>query len=568
MKKNRLSLLLLLALLAQSSFAQAPKWVEKAKRAVFSVITYDRDDKMLATGNGFFIDETGTALSDYTLFKGAQRAVVITAEGTQMPVSLILGAGELYDVVKFKVAITEKKVPALVVARTPQAAGATVYLLPYSTQKDRTCTSGTIRQADKMEASYTYYTLGMTLKEKMVSCPVMNAEGEVLGLSQRASGKDTTTICYAVAADYAADRQITALSFNDASLRNIGIEKALPDAQDQALVYLYMASSAYRPQRYAALLERFIAKFPRSADGYLRRAAFAFDRSHTSSSLQQVAADLDQALAVADKKDEVYYQRAKLIYNYQLSRPDTLFADWTYDRALAEARQATAAADLPVYRQLEGDILFAQQDYAAAYACYEQLMHTNLASPALLFSMAKTKELMQAPHEEVLALMDSCIAKCNKPILPADAPYLLERAQMRMNAGQPRPALLDYDAYYQAVGGKVNDVFYYYREQAALAAKHFQRALDDLSEAIRLNPQETAYRSELAVVNIRVGRNGEAIHILQEALAIDPQFAEAYRLMGIAQLQLKQKQQACDSFAKAKQLGDAHVDELIEKNCR
>ena len=32
-----------------------PKWVEKAKRAVFSIVTYDKNDKMLNTGNGFFV---------------------------------------------------------------------------------------------------------------------------------------------------------------------------------------------------------------------------------------------------------------------------------------------------------------------------------------------------------------------------------------------------------------------------------------------------------------------------------------------------------------------------------
>lgn len=39
-----------------------------------------------------------------------------------------------------------------------------------------------------------------------------------------------------------------------------------------------------------------------------------------------------------------------------------------------------------------------------------------------------------------------------------------------MNADQARNAMLDYDAYYNAVNGKVNDMFYYYREQAALKA--------------------------------------------------------------------------------------------------
>ena len=37
---------LALFLLVQSGLAQTPKWVEKAKRAVFSVITYDKNDKL------------------------------------------------------------------------------------------------------------------------------------------------------------------------------------------------------------------------------------------------------------------------------------------------------------------------------------------------------------------------------------------------------------------------------------------------------------------------------------------------------------------------------------------
>ena len=133
--KKLLILPLALFLLVQSGLAQTPKWVEKAKRAVFSVITYDKNDKMLNTGNGFFVSEDGLALSDYSLFKGAERAVIVTAEGKQMPVSLILGADDMYDVIKFRVAITEKKVPSLVVATTAPVTGADAWMLPYSTQK-------------------------------------------------------------------------------------------------------------------------------------------------------------------------------------------------------------------------------------------------------------------------------------------------------------------------------------------------------------------------------------------------------------------------------------------------
>ena len=34
----------------------------KAKRAVFSIVTYDQEDKLMNTGNGFFISEDGIAL--------------------------------------------------------------------------------------------------------------------------------------------------------------------------------------------------------------------------------------------------------------------------------------------------------------------------------------------------------------------------------------------------------------------------------------------------------------------------------------------------------------------------
>ena len=106
--KKKIFLLFTLCLLAQWSVAQAPKWVEKAKRAVFSVVTYGENDKILNTGNGFFVTEDGVALSDYSLFKGAQRAVVMNSEGVQMPVVSILGANDMYDVIKFRVGLSTK----------------------------------------------------------------------------------------------------------------------------------------------------------------------------------------------------------------------------------------------------------------------------------------------------------------------------------------------------------------------------------------------------------------------------------------------------------------------------
>lgn len=412
---KKIYLLFTLCFWVQWSVAQSTKWVEKAKRAVFSIVTYDENDKILNTGNGFFVTEDGIALSDYSLFKGAQRAVVINSAGVQMPVLSILGADDMYDVVKFRVSISAKKVPALNLSTVPPAVGENVYILPYSTKKDCSYVTGQVKAVDKFSESYFYYTFNLSLKDKMVSCPVMNEAGEVFALAQKSSGADAAAICYAVDAAYAMGQSVSALSFSDMGLKNIGIKKALPGTEEEALVFLFMASSQATPQKYAQLLDDFIAEYPNSADGYMRRATHRLRQSGDETSMDRVVEDMDKALEVAQEKDNVYYNRAKLVYGYALEKQESSYKDWSYDKALDEIRKAIAVRELPIYVQTEGDILFAKQDYSSALDCYEKVNRSNLASAATFFSAAKTKELMKAPAEEVLALMDSCIARFTKP---------------------------------------------------------------------------------------------------------------------------------------------------------
>lgn len=48
----------------------------------------------------------------------------------------------------------------------------------------------------------------------------------------------------------------------------------------------------------------------------------------------------------------------------------------------------------------------------------------------------------------------------------------------------------------------------------------------------------------------------------------DPKYGEAYRLLGLCQIQLKKTDEACGNFKKAKELGDPNADELITKYCK
>ena len=543
---------------------QSPKWADKARQAVFSIVTYGADGKMMGTGNGFFVSEDGVALSDYALFKGAARAEIINTEGKRFQVLEIMGANEMYDVLKFKVELNGQKAFSLAVSDNVPASGSRVYLLPYSTQKNTAPTPGSVKESSRMAGPYQYYTLELALQDKMVSCPLMDANGQVFALAQQTSDDTDKSTCYAMDARFAMAQEINAFSLNDGSLSNIGIKKALPDSEEQALVTLLMASTTNK-EAYAMILNDFIKKFPNNADGYVRRATYELGLSLDEASLVKAEADLDKALEVSTDKAETLYERANLIYNYQLTKPELTYKDWTYDKALDEVRQSQAINALPAYSQLESDILFAMQNYAEAYKAIEKVNASALASAATWYSAAHCKELMKAPADEVIALMDKCIGTFTPPYTEAAAPYLLERARIYTNAEKYRLALVDYDEYLKAVNGKVNDQFYYLRGQCAMQAKAFQRALDDYTEAIELNPDDLTYRAELAVVNMRVGRNDEALKVLDAAIAKDANYAELYRLKGLALLQLKKNKDARAAFNKAKELGDPQVDALIEK---
>lgn len=548
-----------------SLFAQElPKWANKAKKAVFSVVTYNKDNQILNTGNGFYIDTNGTAVSDYTLFKGADHAVIITADGKELPVQYIMGANDLYDVVKFKTEV-DKKVIALQPALQAALKGASVYLLPYSTQKSVNGQQGTVEKIDTIGNNAFYYTLQMQTTDKTVSCPIMNAEGEVLGLVQKNTNPENKE-SYVVGIGYASSLSINALSGNDYTLNSIGIKKGLPEDESQALVYLYMMSSQLNRDKYLELLNDFIMLYPKNMEGYQRRATLYMeyrDNAHN----ELAAQDLKHMLEIAVKPDEAHYNIAKLLYNYQMSLNGAQpYADWSYDRALNEINQAIGIAQEPVYYQVQGDIYFAMQKYAEAYASYEKVNQSSMASAATFYSAAKAKELIEgSDKKEAVALMDSAIAKFNTPYGNDAAPYLYERARMKNELKQYREAVIDYNHFYDATMGQVSAEFYLIREQAEMQCRMYQQAINDINKAVELDPKNVELWIEKGGVHLRVNQPEEAVKALTTAISLDGKNAPAYRMLGYCQVQQKNTKEGIANLQKAKELGDTVADELLKK---
>ena len=562
---KRLFLTVICVLTMTSSFAQTmPKWVAKASKAVFSVITYSADNKILNTGNGFYIDEDGTAVSDYTLFKDAHHAVIVTSDGKEVAVESILGANYLYDVIKFKTA-PQKKLVFLKSKAEGATIDAPVYLLPYSTQKAKTIESGKVLAADSISQKALYYTLDIPSSDKMISCPIMSAEGEVVGLLQKNSGEDKEK-SYAIGIEFAHKLSITALSGQDNALRAIGIKKALPDDEDQAQVYLFMNAGKVEGKVYLELLDDYIAKFPNSVEGYSRRAAY-YASENTSAANELAQKDMDMMIKMVNDKDVPHYQIAQLMYSYALQPEDKRSnPEWTLQSALDEVNQAIKIKAEGLYYQTKADILFAMKDYKQALEAYKEVNKTALSSAASFYSAAKTLELIEgSDKKEVIALMDSAITKFKNIKSKESAPYFLERARLLTEVRDFRHAVLDYNSAYDALMGNVSSEFYFLRHNAELEAKMYPQAIDDINKAVEITPSDIELWLVKAGTHIRVNQLDEAKQAIEKVLTLDANNAAAYRMLGFIQVQQKNAREGIKNLEKAKTLGDPVVDKLLEK---
>lgn len=546
-------LFIILAVLPLLTMAQ-PSWVKKATKSVFTLKTFAEDGSLIGSSNGFFTSANGDAVSNYTPFKGASRAVVIDASGKELPVISIVGVNDMYDVVKFRV---NGKTQPLVISPVTTPVNSQVWLLPYHEIKN--VPAGIVRKSETFQGEYQYYTIAMTMPTNTVSTPLINQAGEVVGLMQQPA-TDNDTLSYAVSARFADSLKISGFGMNEATLQQTKIKKELPDDIKEAVLALYMASSRQDSASYVAMVKDFIIKFPHAADGYMYRAQI----EASDNDFAAAEKDMEMAIKNSTQKDDAHYNYARMIYNKIIFQANVPYDNWSFDKALEEIRLANTLNPQPTYRQMEANILFGQKNYKEAYDIYTELLNTNLKGAEVYFSAARCKEMLK-DSTAMLSLLDSAMNCFTKPYLKEAAPYLWARAQARLQAKKYREAIADMNDYEELMMANINDNFYYLRHHAEVDGRLYQQALNDITRAIVMNPKETFYYAEKASLEIRVGLYDNAMATANESLAIDPNDSDGYLFLGVAQCLKGNKKEGIPNLQKAKEMGNLQAEALIEK---
>lgn len=545
---KRISIIIMTLVLCASSLMAQPGPVQKVSKSVFTLTTFNKDGGIIASTQGVFIDNKGTAISTFKPFVGATKASIVDASGKSMNVDAILGADELYDVAKFRIIGATTAAP---IASKASVAGEKVWLVPYSIKKSP-FQQEDISSVENFMTTYNYYIFSTSVPENAVGCPFVNKNGQVIGL-MHTNGQTT-----AIDANYAKQLKVTGLSTLDAALRETGIRTALPDTEQDAITMMTLKKGQIPVDVYKEYTQEFINKFPTSAFGYKEKALYLVDQEK----YDEAAKLMEEGIKKSTAKDEAHSNYADLIYQKIAYKGDSTYTAWTLDKAIDEAQKAYAAKPQPVYKHQEAQINFLKGNYQKACDMFLDLTKSNLNGGELYFEAAQAKTHLKAPAQEIEVLLDSAISVGARTGMAGN--YYLARANFLNEQGQYRRAIQDYNMY-DSIARPVDASFFYTRYQCEIKLRMWQPALLDIARACYLAPKQPTFFAEWASLDLRVKRYDEGISAATHCTKLAPEYADGYLLLGLLQKEKGLKDEAIKNLKKAQELGDTRAADYLSK---
>ena len=545
---KRLYIIMTAMLLGLTQVMAQPGPVQKMAKSVFTLTTFNKEGNIIASTQGVFIDNKGTAISTFKPFVGATKATIVDANGKSTDVDAIMGADELYDVAKFRVHTTST---AAVLANKATAAGSKVWLVPYSIKKPA-FQQEEISGVETFNNVYNYYIFTTTVPENAIGCPFVNKDGQVIGLMH------SNGMVKAIDALYAKQLKVTGLSTLDAALRETGIRTALPETEQEAMMMLTLKKGQVTANDYDKYVEEFIGKFPQAALGYKEKAM----KLSNQEKYEEAAKLMDECIKKAAKKDEAYSAYADIVYQKTVYKGDSIYAAWNIDKAIDLIRKAYNTNAQPAYKHQEAQYCYFKGDYQQALSMFLDLTKTPINSGELYYEAAQAKAQLQAPANEIEVLLDSAVAVGQKTGLAA--PYYLARAQFFDRKGEYRKALGDYNQY-DTLSHTIDPTFFYARYKCEMKLRMWQQALLDIARTCYLAPKEPTYFAEWASLDLRVKRFNEGISAAKACIELAPEYADGYLLLGLLQREKGLKQESIENLKKAQELGDTRAEEYLKK---
>lgn len=403
-----------------------PSGVKKAAKSVIKVETFNADGSPLASAYGAFIDENGTAIAALTPFKTANSAKVTDAAGKQYDVDCIVGASDMYNVVKLRIKANGKmSISYAPLEQGKTAVAAESWVSGYAV-KNPSLTKLNVHSVEDFNGDMPYYILEQennTISDAMVGLPVFNAQGQLMGLVNTTNYR---TDLHVACARFALSFTPSAFTANENALRNSRMRIALPSDYSQAVLAMMVAAQKNDSVAYPNSVEEFISLFPDKEDGYIYKATYLAGRKDFSGA----DAAMTKAIEVTDNKSNAHYSFSKLIYDKETLMADEPYEPWSLNKAMEEIDAAIAVSPSLIYSLHKGKIFFAQNKYEEALALFTEVNSGEMHDADVFFYSYQALKGMNAAQEKQMEMLDSACVNA-----PSNLLYHTEKALMYLKMG-------------------------------------------------------------------------------------------------------------------------------------
>lgn len=183
---NRYILILLITFQTTNLFAQENSFSETVQRtlpSIFIVKTFDKIGKPLGLGTGFFIDSTGTGITNFHVLQGATTGKIYLQDKTEFEISFISGLDKEHDIIQFAINNNSNTIfKYLRFSSAPVKLGEDVFTIGNPEGLSFTVSNGIVSSIREDEEFGQIIQTTAPISHGSSGSPLLNLRGEVIGI--------------------------------------------------------------------------------------------------------------------------------------------------------------------------------------------------------------------------------------------------------------------------------------------------------------------------------------------------------------------------------------------------
>jgi tetratricopeptide (TPR) repeat protein len=158
------------------------QWLAPVRQSVATVVAFNLDGEIAAIGSGFFIDHSGTLVTNYHVLEDSYRAEIKTAGGERYPITAVLARSQLLDLIKVRVDIPRGRVTPVKFSMTEPSIAEGVVVIGSPMGLEQTISEGIVSAVRRHPADVPIYQLTAPISPGSSGSPVLNLAGSVFAV--------------------------------------------------------------------------------------------------------------------------------------------------------------------------------------------------------------------------------------------------------------------------------------------------------------------------------------------------------------------------------------------------